>query len=495
MALPAQLLNAVSSPGGGKIAIVVGAGCSVEAPTCVPVERDCSVEVHRRLVANGVLQNGDCTDPTDLSLVADAVFEKKQSQQDVVELLRDQYDLKLAPPNDGYRIAAAMLCEGTVSSILTLNFDLALSNALSELGAGNMVGVIECPEDLPRQKRINVYYLHRNVNAADPESWVLRTYALNDDWNNTWCQVVTTSVLATPVVVFAGIGSPARVLIESAKLIRTVLPVTKKIFQIDPADRAVSKSFQELALDPGDYIQCGWVRFMEELSERLSTEQVFELEQAIGRKVQEEALLQTEDETGERAQNVIEALREAASAVVKERLREIGPLLQSIYARIDPHPSFGFVTFLSRVVRGKGELHTVVGDPLAEKECDFPAAVLSSSQVNALAVSVFLALNIGVPKLPLSVAILDDPLQSLDDIHVLGLVDLLRRTKDRRQLFVSTHDGRFGGLLSRKLRPSDANGRTIVIELNGWSRQGPIVVTRDVKCDPVPLRLVSSRAG
>ncbi len=297
MPLPAQLLNAVSSPGGGKIAIVVGAGCSVEAPTCVPVARDCSVEVHRRLVANGVLQNSDCPDPTDLSLVADAVFAKKQSQRDVVELLRDQYDLKLAPPNDGYRIAAAMLCEGAVSSILTLNFDLALSNALSELGAGHMVGVIECPEDLPRQKRINVYYLHRNVNAADPESWVLRTSALNDDWNNTWCQVVTTSVLATPVVVFAGIGSPARVLIESAKLIRTVLPVTKNLFQIDPADRAVSKSFQELALDPGNYIQCGWIRFMEELSERLSTEQVFELEQAISRKVREEALLQTEDVT------------------------------------------------------------------------------------------------------------------------------------------------------------------------------------------------------
>ena len=208
-----------------------------------------------------------------------------------------------------------------------------------------------------------------------------------------------------------------------------------------------------------------------------------------------ENFISTRDQTGERAQNVIEALREAASAVVKERLHEIGPLLQSIYARIDSHPSFGFVTFLSQVVRGKGELYTVVRDPLAEKECDFPAAVLSSSQVNALAVSVFLTLNIGVPKLPLSAAILDDPLQSLDDIHLLGLVDLLRRTKDRRQLFVSTHDGRFGGLLSRKLRPSNAKGRTIVIELNGWGRQGPIVVTRDVKCDPVPLRLVSSRAG
>lgn len=208
-----------------------------------------------------------------------------------------------------------------------------------------------------------------------------------------------------------------------------------------------------------------------------------------------EKLIAARNQTGERAQRVIEALREAASAVVEEQLREIGPLLQSIYARIDPHPAFRSVTFLSRVVRGKGQLSTVVRDPIEEKECDLPAAILSSSQVNALAVSVFLALNIGVPKPPLSVAILDDPLQSLDDINLLGLVDLLRRAKDRRQLCVSTHDGRFGGLLSRKLRPGDEKGRTIVIELNGWSRQGPIVVTREIKSDPVPLRLVASRTG
>jgi hypothetical protein len=195
--------------------------------------------------------------------------------------------------------------------------------------------------------------------------------------------------------------------------------------------------------------------------------------------------------TGDLAQSVIEALREAASAVVEERLREINPLLQNIWARIDPHPAFRLVSFFSQVFRGKGQLSTIVSDPVEDKKCELPAAVLSSSQVNALAVSVFLALNIGIPKPPLSVAMLDDPLQSLDDINLLGLVDLFRRTKDRRQLLVSTHDARFGGLLSRKLRPRDQSGRTVVIELEGWSRVGPTVVMRDIKCDPVPLRLVS----
>ena len=111
MALPTELLQAISSPGGGKVAIVVGAGCSVEAPTSVPVSSVCSREIHRRLVADGVLQNGQCKDPADLSLVSDAVFLKRNSQRDVVERLREQYDLKLAPPNRGYCIAAAMLCE------------------------------------------------------------------------------------------------------------------------------------------------------------------------------------------------------------------------------------------------------------------------------------------------------------------------------------------------------------------------------------------------
>lgn len=77
----------------------------------------------------------------------------------------------------------------------------------------------------------------------------------------------------------------------------------------------------------------------------------------------------------------------------------------------------------------------------------------------------------------------------------LGLIDLLRRTKDQRQLCVSTHDVRFGHLLSKKLRPQSAEQRTIVIELDGWSRSGPSVATRDINCDPVQMRLASNDVG
>lgn len=290
MTLPADLLHAVSAPGGGKIALVVGAGCSVEHPTSIPVASDCSKEIHRQLIADDILQDGDCADPADLSVVTDAVFAKKNSQLDVVERFSDQYDLKGALPNDGYLITAAMLCEGVIASVVTLNFDLALSNALIQLGATRIVGVIESPDDLPKQKIINVYYLHRNANTADPELWVLRTATLQHDWKGQWEPIITTKVLTAPVVVFAGLGTPVSVLIASTKLIRQALPAATKLYQVDPSDKASSRFFQELALDASAYIRRGWCQFMDELSQRLMKEHTNQFKQAVDRKVRDDKL-------------------------------------------------------------------------------------------------------------------------------------------------------------------------------------------------------------
>jgi DNA repair exonuclease SbcCD ATPase subunit len=111
--------------------------------------------------------------------------------------------------------------------------------------------------------------------------------------------------------------------------------------------------------------------------------------------------------------------------------------------------------------------------------------------LNALAVSIFLSFNLALPKLPLQAAILDDPIQSLDEINLLGLVDLLRRIKDKRQIIVSTHDRRFGRLLARKLRPANSSESTSVVELRGWERSGPEVLQYPVEADVTPLRLAA----
>lgn len=199
-------------------------------------------------------------------------------------------------------------------------------------------------------------------------------------------------------------------------------------------------------------------------------------------------LLQSRELTGELASRTLEGLREAGSDVVAAQVKRMVPLLQRIYARMDPHPAFRAVRLLTRISRGRGRMVTEIDDRLADLSTESPEAVLSSSQMNALAVAVFLSLNLGLTR-PLRVAMLDDPLQTLDDVNLLGLIDLLRRTKDRRQLIVSTHDARFGSLLELKLRPVADGQRTRLIELEEWTREGPRVAQRDVPRDRVPLRI------
>jgi hypothetical protein len=204
-----------------------------------------------------------------------------------------------------------------------------------------------------------------------------------------------------------------------------------------------------------------------------------------------EESVRNREETGEVAGQLLDGLREAASDVVEAQLEHVEPLLQRIYATIDPHPSFRVIRLLTKFARGRGHIRTILGDTLAELSSESPASVLSSSQMNALAASVFLALNLGMRTLPLEVVMLDDPLQSLDDVNLLGLIDLLRRTKGTRQLFVSTHDARFGALLARKLRPVSESERTLSVEFAGWGRSGPGISMTEIPRDPNQLRVVA----
>jgi len=192
--------------------------------------------------------------------------------------------------------------------------------------------------------------------------------------------------------------------------------------------------------------------------------------------------------TGDLVTRIIDGLRDASYFVVDEQLGHIGELLQWIYSTIDPHPSFRTVRFLSDFYRGHGLLDTEIEDSSRKISSNAPQTILSSSQMNALAVSIFLAFNLSIKSLPIQAAMLDDPLQSLDDVNLLGIIDLLRRVREKRQLFVSTHDSRFGQLLERKLRPV-RDQRTVTIEFTGWDQEGPTVDIKEIEPDREPIRI------
>jgi DNA repair exonuclease SbcCD ATPase subunit len=200
------------------------------------------------------------------------------------------------------------------------------------------------------------------------------------------------------------------------------------------------------------------------------------------------------ERTGDLVSRLVEGLRRASSDVVKEEIERIEPLLQQVFSTIDPHPAFRQLRLLTHFAQRRGRVSAILEDREFNKSTESPELVLSSSQLNGLAVSVFLALNLGMRSLPLQTLIIDDPLQSLDDVNLLGLVDLLRRTREHRQVVITTHDPRFGELLARKLRPVSEGQRTLLYRFNAWSRIGPTIDMEEVQKDAAQLRIASSAA-
>ena len=139
---------------------------------------------HRRLVEDGILSHGECGEPDNLSSVAHIVWSKTGSQCELVLRLPIER-FRQAEPNRGHLLAAAMLYEHALSCVMTLNFDLALSNALSQIGAQGYVIIVSKPEDHGSLGFSNLIYLHRNVEA-DPDLWVLRSSALDENWHDGW---------------------------------------------------------------------------------------------------------------------------------------------------------------------------------------------------------------------------------------------------------------------------------------------------------------------
>jgi DNA repair exonuclease SbcCD ATPase subunit len=197
-------------------------------------------------------------------------------------------------------------------------------------------------------------------------------------------------------------------------------------------------------------------------------------------------------EAWELAKTVTDKLKDATGEFVSSRLSDISPLFQQVYSKVEPHKTFRVVDIISEFYYGKGRLNPVIEDPRRGGDKLDPFSYMSSSQVNVIALSIFLAMNLGLNKVPLKTLILDDPLQSLDDVNLLGLVDLLRRARDKRQIFFSTHDRRLSNLLHRKLRPVRDSHRTLIFTLRDWDRSGPTIERTEVERQEEVMHLVPS---
>lgn len=192
-----------------------------------------------------------------------------------------------------------------------------------------------------------------------------------------------------------------------------------------------------------------------------------------------------------RAHQLDKASHSAAERIVQRALRNLEPSFSEVFDRLAPHPTFTRLRARQDVYYGRNQVVPEVYDPERNISAN-PLLVYSEGQLNIVALSYFLGLALNAREGSLPFMVLDDPLQAMDVLNVLGFADLCRRVQEQRQLIITTHDRRFGDLLVRKLTPRIPNRRTLVITFEGWTPDGPRVRVEDQPFADVGLLLQSS---
>jgi DNA repair protein SbcC/Rad50 len=109
-----------------------------------------------------------------------------------------------------------------------------------------------------------------------------------------------------------------------------------------------------------------------------------------------------------------------------------------------------------------------------------PGAMLSAGNLNTAALTLFLALHLSVrPELPW--LLLDDPVQSMDELHVAQFAALLRTLakRENRQLIIAIHERPLFEYLSLELSPAFVGDKLITVEV-GKSPEGSARYTTNV---------------
>lgn len=96
-----------------------------------------------------------------------------------------------------------------------------------------------------------------------------------------------------------------------------------------------------------------------------------------------------------------------------------------------------------------------------------PGSMLSAGNLNTAALTLFLALHLSVtPQLPW--LILDDPVQSMDEVHIAQFAALLRTLskEHHRQIVIAVHERPLFDYLTLELSPAFAGDQLITVELS-----------------------------
>lgn len=107
-----------------------------------------------------------------------------------------------------------------------------------------------------------------------------------------------------------------------------------------------------------------------------------------------------------------------------------------------------------------------------------PGAMLSAGNLNTAALTLFIALHLSVPR-QLPWLILDDPVQSMDDVHIAQFAALLKTLSKEhgRQVMIAVHDRQLFEYLKLELSPAFPEDSLLTLELSRGPRRDSVCIS------------------
>ena len=167
------------------------------------------------------------------------------------------------------------------------------------------------------------------------------------------------------------------------------------------------------------------------------------------------------------AKSVSSAAASVRSSIVKRVFSEsLNTLWRDLFLRLAP--SEQFVPSFKLPTDDKGNVEAVL-ETLHRTGIvsGSPGAMLSQGNLNTAALTLFLALHLSVP-LKQPWLVLDDPVQSMDDVHITQMAALLRTISKgmNRQIIVAVHERALFDYLTLELSPAFPGDSLISVEIS-----------------------------
>lgn len=148
-----------------------------------------------------------------------------------------------------------------------------------------------------------------------------------------------------------------------------------------------------------------------------------------------------------------------------------------LYNTIDPHPEYKQIDFKCDFKNKDPRLNVVMYSVKDGHDTIVPNLYFSTAQINILSFCIFLAKALYAKtdkNEDLGCIFIDDPIQALDDINVLSMIDLLRNVAYSldKQIILTTHDRNFFELLKKKVPAELFGARFLELKQRGVFSEG-----------------------